>query len=164
MFTTVLLVKKIKMLTLSHGPKTPLVACVFYLVLILPVCGSMWTGIHVFGTCPMRKATTFQQCCHGHCCCAMHMLTCWCSTVHGIISPAEKISQNKCLHRGPVRSISMKVLSVVSPALHTVFTKHPKTRNNKAENGSIFGRGNNKTPTLKRRWRKPTINTLSLDG
>ena len=35
MFTTVLLVKKIKMLTLSHGPKTPLVACVFYLVLIL---------------------------------------------------------------------------------------------------------------------------------
>ena len=34
------------------------------------------------------------------------------------------------------------------PTLHAVFGKHPKSRNHKAENGSIFGREKNKTSTF----------------
>ena len=34
------------------------------------------------------------------------------------------------------------------PTLQAVFAKHPKTRDDKAENGSIFGREKNKTPNF----------------
>ena len=34
------------------------------------------------------------------------------------------------------------------PTLHADFAKHPKIRNKKAENGSIFGRENNMTPNF----------------
>ena len=63
---------------------------------------------------------------------------CWRSTVHIVISPVEKNCKTNAYPVGPVAQYLWEVLSVVSPTLH-VLTKHPKTRNNKAEDGSIFG-------------------------
>ena len=57
-----------------------------------------------------------------------------------VSSPLLKISQHKCLHRGPVRSISSMRGAVCSflATLHAVFAKLPRTRNDQAENGSNF--------------------------
>ena len=52
------------------------------------------------------------------------LFICWRSTVHSVISPAEKYHKTNAYLVGPF--VLWEVLSVVSPTLHAVFTKHPK--------------------------------------
>ena len=56
-----------------------------------------------------------------------------------VTSPLREIyHETNAYPVGPFAQYLWMVLSFVSPTLH-VLTKHPKTRNNKAEDGSIFG-------------------------
>ena len=48
------------------------------------------------------------------------------------------------------------------PMLRAVLTKNPKTRNTKAETGSIFGREKARRQTLECSWRKPVKDTWTL--
>ena len=66
-----------------------------------------------------------------------------------VTSPLREIYHETNAHPvGPFAQYLWMVLSFVSPTLHAVFTKHPKTTNNKADNGSVFGRGKNKIPNF----------------
>ena len=66
---------------------------------------------------------------------------------HSVISRAEKY--HKCRLRGPARSISIRgAFCCFLPHYMRDFAKHPKTKNYKAETGSIFGRAKNKNPNF----------------
>ena len=76
-----------------------------------------------------------------------------------------KNAHHKCQPREPVRSISMRgALRCGLPRYMGFVAKHPQTRNNKAENGSIFPREKIRPQTVKCSWRKLTKNALSLDA
>ena len=51
-----------------------------------------------------------------------------------------------------------------TPTLHAIFVINPKTRNDKAENGSFLGEKNLRNQTLMCSWQKLIKSTFSLDA
>ena len=91
---------------------------------------------HISGTVVKNaKRKTFQQCCHEYCCCDMHMLK-----VHSLQChlPSWKKPQMPTPWARSLNTYERCSL-LFFPTLHImVFAKHPKTRNDKDENGLIL--------------------------
>ena len=81
-----------------------------------------------------------------------------------VIPPSEKYHKTDAYPVGPFAQCLWGWSLLFPPTLHAYVTKHPRTRNKMAENGSFLAEEKIRAQPLKRSWRKIIINPLSLDA